>query len=56
MMRQSALDRRTAISAIYKRRGWGYRLRAGNKINIGECDIWRKAASLEVIPSLFFSS
>lgn len=55
-MRQSALDHRIAISAINRREAWGYQIRACNKINIGECDGWRKAASLEVIPSLFFSS
>lgn len=55
-MRQSALDRRTAISAINQREAWGDQIRACDKINIGECDRWRKAASFEVIPSLFFSS
>ena len=56
MMRQSALDRKTAISVINQREAWEYEIRACNRINIGECDRWRKAASLEVIPSLFFSS
>lgn len=56
MMRQSALDRKNAISVINQREAWGYEIRACNRINIGECDRWRKAASLEVIPSLFFSS
>lgn len=55
-MRQSALDRKTAISVINQREAWGYEISACNKINIGECDKWRKAASLEGIPSLFFSS
>lgn len=56
MMRQSALDHKTAISVINQREAWGYKISACDNINIGECDKWRKAASLEVIPSLFFSS
>lgn len=56
MMRQSALGRKTAISVINQIEAWGYEISACNRINIGECDKWRKAASLEVISSLFFSS
>lgn len=56
MMRQSALGCKTAISVINQREAWEYETKAYNRINIGECDRWRKAAFLEVIPSLFFSS
>lgn len=55
-MRQSALDHKIEISVINQREAWGYEISACDRINIGECDKGRKAASLEVIPSLFFSS
>lgn len=56
MMRQSALDHKTEISVIDQREAWGYKISACDRINLGGWDKWRKGASLEVIPSLFFSS